>query len=236
MIDNTQIKIKNSSTWRGKDRWSWSLWIEGESQYLDEIDRVEYVLHPTFPEPVRVVRDRASSFQLESKGWGEFMVHAKVITKQGQTIGLNHWLKLSDREKRGPTRGIAPEKPTVFVSFSKADYPLAASVQRLLEGRGIEVLSENQLGSDEPTKSAIASLIGKADAVLALIAEDPSSWVLHEISEAQKQQIPVMPMLLGKDASLPDSIAESQAFRIDDPGNVQQVEAILENELAKVSL
>src|SRR5882724_9919224 len=173
MNDNTQIKIKNSSTWQGRDRWSWSLWIEAEPEDLDKIDHVEYVLHPTFVQPIRVVRDRASNFKLDSKGWGEFMVHAKVVTKDGKTIRLNHWLTLSDRAKPGEEQSDISENPTVFISYSKADYQLATSVRRLLEERGIEVLSEDQLGVDQPIQAAIRSLIGKADAVLALIAEDP---------------------------------------------------------------
>ena len=236
MNEDMQVKVRNSSTPQGRDRWSWSLWIEAEPEDLDKIDHVEYVLHPTFPQPIRVVRDRASNFKLDSKGWGEFMVHAKVVTKDGKTIILNHWLALRGRAKPGDEQSDISEKPTVFVSYSKADYQLAASIRRLLEGRGIEVLSEDQLDAGEYIQSSIRSLIGKSDAVLALISEDPSSWVLHEISEAQKQQVPVLPLLLGKDASLPDSIAEAQTTRIENADDTQQAQAIIETELAKLNL
>jgi hypothetical protein len=62
---------------------------------------------------------------------------------------------------------------------------------------------------------AIRSLIARSDAVLALIADEPSSWVLDEISDAQKQQIPVVPMLLGKNAAFPNTIANTKALRIE---------------------
>jgi hypothetical protein len=199
MSDQPRIKMNNSSTSQGGDRWKWSVWIDGDGEQLDQIDRVEYVLHPTFPQPVRTVSDRHTNFRLDSQGWGEFMVHAKAVTKNGETLPLNHWLKLSD------------------------------------EG-GIVVLTENQFSPDEPIDRGIKAFIGWADAVLALVAPEPGRWVLAEISEAQRQQKPILAMLLGKDAVLPESLAEVMAFRIEGPNDTQKATAILEQELARLKL
>jgi len=236
MDDDLQLRLKNSSAWQGKDRWKWSVWIEAKQESIEQIDRVEYVLHPTFPNPVRVVTNRASNFRLESKGWGEFMIHANVITKRGRTVRLNHWLKLSGAESVDEGQGQQKEKPSVFLAYSKADYPLAAELLRFLEARGLEVLSENQLRADEPIEYAVRSLIGRADAVLALIAKEPSTWVLNEISEAEKQQIPILPMLLGKDTLLPMSIANRQALRIENPHDSREAQKVIEAELSKLNL
>jgi hypothetical protein len=236
MDDDLQLRLKHSSAWQGKDRWKWSVWIEAKQESIEQIDRVEYVLHPTFPNPVRVVTNHASNFRLESKGWGEFMIHANVITKRGRTVRLNHWLKLSGGESVDEGQGQQKEKPSVFLAYSKADYPLAAELLRFLEARGLEVLSENQLRADEPIEYAVRSLIGRADAVLALIATEPSTWVLNEISEAEKQQIPILPMLLGKDTLLPMSIANRQALRIENPHDSQEAQKVIEAELSKLNL
>lgn len=236
MDDKLQLRLKNSSAWQGKDRWKWSVWVEGKQESLEQIEHVEYILHPTFPEPERLITNRASKFKLESKGWGEFMIHANIITKTGRTLRLNHWLKLSDGESGDEGQGVQTEKPSVFLSYSKADYPLAAELSRFLEARGLQVLSENQVKPDEPIHSAVRSLIGRADVVLALIAQEPSSWVLAEIAEAEKQQIPILPMLLGKNTLLPLSIASKQALRIENPSDSAEAEKVIEAELSKLDL
>jgi transcription initiation factor IIF auxiliary subunit len=45
------------------------VWIEGSDDALDLVDLVEWTLHPSFPSPVRKIRDRASKFRLETGGW-----------------------------------------------------------------------------------------------------------------------------------------------------------------------
>ena len=52
----------------GDQWWRWSLWIEGMPDDLDRIESVTYILHPTFPEPIRIVTDRASNFSF-GVGW-----------------------------------------------------------------------------------------------------------------------------------------------------------------------
>src|SRR5206468_4896437 len=84
MSEDVQIKMNNSAKYKGKDRWEWSVWIDGPAERLDEIAYVEYILHPTFTEPIRRVEDRGSQFRLNSRGWGEFMVHANVATHTGE--------------------------------------------------------------------------------------------------------------------------------------------------------
>jgi hypothetical protein len=236
MSDQTRIKMNNSSTSQGGDRWKWSVWIDGDGEQLDQIDRVEYVLHPTFPQPVRTVSDRHTNFRLDSQGWGEFMVHAKAVTKNGETLPLNHWLKLSDEGGTAESTSVSKEKTSVFMAYNRADYPLAAELSRVLEARGIVVLTENQFSPDEPIDRGIKAFIGWADAVLALVAPEPGRWVLAEISEAQRQQKPILAMLLGKDAVLPESLAEVMAFRIEGPNDTQKATAILEQELARLKL
>jgi hypothetical protein len=97
-----------------------------------------------------------------------------------------------------PELDLAAGKLTIFVSYSRANYPLAAELCRFLKSKGFEVVTDNELSPEEPIDRAMESLISRSDAMLALIADELGRWVLNEIFEAQKQQVPVISVLLGK--------------------------------------
>lgn len=78
----------------GKDRWEWSVWVDGPPEELDALDRVIYVLHSTFNDPVRTVTDRSTKFRLRTSSWGTFTIHAKAIRKDGGETTLEHDLVL----------------------------------------------------------------------------------------------------------------------------------------------
>jgi transcription initiation factor IIF auxiliary subunit len=88
------LSIQQDAKYLGKDRWEWSVWIDGPSTELDAVERVAYVLHPTFYEPVRVVQDRSTNFRLSTSGWGAFTINANVVSKDGSEIQLQHDLVL----------------------------------------------------------------------------------------------------------------------------------------------
>ena len=88
------MKIEQSEHYTGDDWWSWSVWLEGTDAELDAVDYVEWRLHPTFPEPVRIVRDRATNFRLDTGGWGTFRVQAAVHLKSKESVRLRHELAL----------------------------------------------------------------------------------------------------------------------------------------------
>jgi len=87
--------IRQSEKYKGDDWWAWSVWLDGTEAELDGVARVEWRLHPTFPNPVRIVADRASKFRLDTGGWGTFVVHAVVHRKAGSTERLRHSLELN---------------------------------------------------------------------------------------------------------------------------------------------
>ncbi len=68
--------------------WKWSVWIEGADQDLDQIKEVTYRLHWSFPDPLRTIRNRATKFKLDSKGWGIFEIPVKVVLHNGEIIKL----------------------------------------------------------------------------------------------------------------------------------------------------
>lgn len=89
------IVSSNTSEASGTHNYDWEVHLDAPSPgQLDRIERVEYVLHPTFPDPVRISTDRSSSFSVSSRGWGEFDIGIKIHFKDGTVEKLKHPLKL----------------------------------------------------------------------------------------------------------------------------------------------
>lgn len=88
------VRIRQASEYQWENWWEWWIWLDGTTEELDQVDRVVYTLHPTFPNPVRTVSDRSTNFLLKTSGWGEFRIYAKVAKKAGGTVRLVHDLVL----------------------------------------------------------------------------------------------------------------------------------------------
>ncbi|MBD3299222.1 MAG: hypothetical protein GF341_11240 [candidate division Zixibacteria bacterium] len=94
-----KVKFANYSMWRDKrhehDWYSWCIFVDETDDVLDQIERVEYELHPTFPDPIQVRDDRETKFALFSSGWGEFETAIRVFFQDGTTLDTTHQLKLA---------------------------------------------------------------------------------------------------------------------------------------------
>jgi transcription initiation factor IIF auxiliary subunit len=88
------LRLKQDSKYVSDDWWQWSVELEGPPSELDSVRDVVYTLHPTFPNPVRRIRDRKTNFRLEDAGWGEFEIRAEVVLQDGATQILKHDLEL----------------------------------------------------------------------------------------------------------------------------------------------
>jgi transcription initiation factor IIF auxiliary subunit len=88
------LEIEQDFQYQGEDWWRWWVWLEGSDEDLDAVQEVTYILHPTFPNPVRTIRSREDKFRLETSGWGTFTIYAKVLHKDGEVSDLQHDLIL----------------------------------------------------------------------------------------------------------------------------------------------
>jgi transcription initiation factor IIF auxiliary subunit len=88
------MKIAQSEHYEGQDWWRWSVWIDARLDELNEVEKVIWHLHPTFPEPDREHKNREEKFKLETAGWGTFRVVADVVMKDGRKAKLQHELEL----------------------------------------------------------------------------------------------------------------------------------------------
>lgn len=97
------MKIAQDQHYEGDDWWKWSVWIDASATELDQVEKVVWRLHPTFPKPVRELTNRGEKFRLETGGWGTFRVVANVVTKDGKKETLHHELELCYPDGK-PTR------------------------------------------------------------------------------------------------------------------------------------
>jgi len=88
------LSIQQDAHYLGHDRWKWSVWLEGTSAELDDVERVVYILHPSFYNPVREIEDRSTKFRLDTSGWGTFTIRAKALHRDGRETPLQHDLVL----------------------------------------------------------------------------------------------------------------------------------------------
>jgi transcription initiation factor IIF auxiliary subunit len=73
------VTVKNTSTYVGAGRWDWRIFVEADPDTLRQIECVEYVLHPTFPDPVRkVCNQQKTNFAYSTNGWGVYVEGAKT--------------------------------------------------------------------------------------------------------------------------------------------------------------
>ena len=92
------MRVVHSSEHAAGGSWRWSVWIEGTTSDLDEIDAVDWRLGPDFPDPVRRVTDRPSKFRLSSVGWGAFPIVASLSFRGGRpALRLTYFVELGNQ-------------------------------------------------------------------------------------------------------------------------------------------
>jgi transcription initiation factor IIF auxiliary subunit len=74
--------------------YKWKVFVDEPDRVLDQIEQVEYTLHPTFPQPHQILKNRADKFALEKAGWGEFTLLINVKFRDGRTETVAYWLDL----------------------------------------------------------------------------------------------------------------------------------------------
>ncbi len=90
------IRLKNDWKYVGDDRWNWEIYIVSDNlKDLNQVVSVKYILHDTFPNPLRTIKSPEGGFRLKTNGWGTFLIKAFVNLKKGEKIKLEHYLKLA---------------------------------------------------------------------------------------------------------------------------------------------
>lgn len=78
----------------GFDWYDWCVFAAGSKEAIEEVREIEYRLHPTFPDPERIVRDKQTRFALFSAGWGEFTLDIEIVFESGERTESEYHLRL----------------------------------------------------------------------------------------------------------------------------------------------
>lgn len=81
-----QFTFQTEATPTDKDWYEWKVRLAGPAAQLKEVEAVEYILHPTFPDRIRRMRNRNKQFELVEVGWGDFDIHVNVYLKNGDEV------------------------------------------------------------------------------------------------------------------------------------------------------
>ena len=92
---NTAKEIGKRTLSKRETPWfEWTVFMGETPEKLALVDYVEYRLHDTFPDPIRISEDVNSKFSLSSSGWGEFTIFITIYLKDGQEVETTHYLTL----------------------------------------------------------------------------------------------------------------------------------------------
>ena len=111
-----EYRIAPSQDYKGHDYWDWSAWIEAEPPAaLRQIQRVVWILHPTFKRSRVESTDVDHAFRLDTSGWGTFLLRAELHLSDGSTTTIKHMLELTEPDKQGqaPSKAAASTRPDV---------------------------------------------------------------------------------------------------------------------------
>ena len=217
--------------------WQWAVWLEGPSNELDQVASVDYVLHPTFREPVQQRANRAENFRLDASGWGEFMIHIHIHLRDGQVVKQEHWLSLIDElgqhalEKeaamiQAPAKDEAvafetvpagfdsePLRTRLFLSCSLADQHLADEVGKQLDEEAIDFVLADDYGINLPLQKAM-QLSDDPIAGAVFFVSDVRSPHLRDELGALPGHVPVVPVLIGDATKAPAALADMEPVRV----------------------
>jgi transcription initiation factor IIF auxiliary subunit len=88
------MRAVNKYTKIRDDWYSWTVYIQGTDEELNQIKYVTYLLHESFPNRRIVSKDLANNFARKTSGWGEFLLRAEAMMKSEETKHAELWLDL----------------------------------------------------------------------------------------------------------------------------------------------
>jgi hypothetical protein len=83
------------STLSGRTYYKWRVFMDEPDQVLNRIEEVQYLLHPTFPEPFQVRTNPNDKFAVEASGWGQFLIQITIKYKDQSTVRTGYFLDLT---------------------------------------------------------------------------------------------------------------------------------------------
>lgn len=210
-------RIAQSQSYVAHDYWNWSAWIEAPLDDLRALDRVIWILHPTFS-PSRVESTSAeTNFRLDTSGWGTFLLRAELRGRDGSKQMLSHQLELTSPS--GDRRSAAKEtdrgpaaRPYVFMSYSSEDATHANAARHALTNLGVRVLDATQVEAGSPFDASIRKLIRESAGVVSIVGSNYTSpYVIGEMKLAvaeEKTAVALLPDGVTRPSELASDVQE----------------------------
>jgi hypothetical protein len=220
------LKVKQSVTPHDEGRWNWSLWLDGPEEELDEIEYVEYILHPTFPKPVQKISDRSTNFRFDARGWGEFSVKVRVHREDDdEVIVLDHWLELDEvaPTRSGEAFSIKEEKLRLYLSSGVADIEFAYELKEALEHDGVDVLLKEDMSYAQSLESILETQRRSIQAGLFVISDVRNPWLIRDYWVLAEHKISSLVVQIGEPRELPDELNGLPRFQVKDVSEADQV-------------
>ena len=97
-VNNYAKKVGTLGVERKERNWyQWKIFVDETVEVLDTIESVDYLLHPTFPNPLRTEKDRTTKFAHETAGWGTFLIYVTIHYKDGKEEEVTYLLNFLDK-------------------------------------------------------------------------------------------------------------------------------------------
>lgn len=101
------VKLVHTSNQIGRVRGrrishEFKIYLAGNDETLDKIEKVVYHLHPTFRNPDMTNSNREDNFGIGLKVWGQFGISADIYKKDGTKITLTRYLDFNGSGVRPP--------------------------------------------------------------------------------------------------------------------------------------
>lgn len=88
---------KATFTQQGRTYYKWRVFVDEPNQVLTRIAEVQYLLHPTFPDPLQVRTNPNDKFAVEASGWGQFSIQIMIKYKDRSTESMTYYLDFNKR-------------------------------------------------------------------------------------------------------------------------------------------
>jgi hypothetical protein len=99
LADEGDIKFNNFARIigkrHGKTFYEWRVFVDEPDDVLERIAEVQYLLHPSFPDPLQVRTNPNRKFAVEASGWGQFPIEITVRYKNQSTATMSYSLDFS---------------------------------------------------------------------------------------------------------------------------------------------
>jgi hypothetical protein len=135
--------------------YEWRVFVDEPPAILNTIQQVDYVLHPTFPEPFRRSQDRTKNFELIASGWGQFTILITVHYTNGREAKASYPLDFTKQWPAPPVpaqQAFALRLEKIVVLWDGSTGRTDWTFDVLVNGKAVLALPKRKYNDDKKNK------------------------------------------------------------------------------------